>query len=109
MINHIYRLLVLLSLVGNVKASDGTVDLDRNAVQSIQVEDSSWSMAGANPERTSWTAEEVRGELQPLWHKPFEPYISQKVQIIAAYNNLYISWVSRAVSLPPASIRLVEG
>ena len=50
-----------------------------------------WPMAGANPERTSWTPEEVRGELQPLWYKPFEPYISQKVQIIAAYQTLYIA------------------
>ena len=48
-------------------------------------------MAGANPERTSWTAEEVRGPLQPVWYTPFEPYISQKVQIIAAYNTLYIA------------------
>ena len=50
-----------------------------------------WPMAGANPERTSWTPEEVRGELTPLWYKPFEPYISPKVQIITAYNTLYIS------------------
>ena len=50
-----------------------------------------WPMAGANPERTSWTAEEVRGELKPLWYKPFEPYISQKVQIITAYQTLYIA------------------
>ncbi|HSL30758.1 MAG TPA: PQQ-binding-like beta-propeller repeat protein, partial [Anaerolineales bacterium] len=53
--------------------------------------DADWPMAGANPERTSWTAEEVRGQLQPLWHKPFEPYISQKVQIITAYQTLYIA------------------
>jgi hypothetical protein len=55
------------------------------------VDESSWQMAGANPERTSWTAEEVRGELTPLWYKPFEPYISQKVQIITAHNTLYIA------------------
>jgi len=54
-------------------------------------EEGSWPMAGANLERTSWTAEEVRGELQPVWYKPFEPYISQKVQIIAAYQTLYIA------------------
>jgi hypothetical protein len=54
-------------------------------------EEGSWPMAGANPERTSWTAEEVRGELKPVWYKPFEPYISQKVQIIAAYDTLYIA------------------
>ena len=55
------------------------------SVQNTGAED--WPMAGANPERTSWTAEEVRGQLQPVWYKPFEPYISQKVQIIAAYQT----------------------
>lgn len=54
-------------------------------------EQADWPMAGANPERTSWTAEEVRGQLQAVWYKPFEPYISQKVQIIAAYQTLYIA------------------
>jgi hypothetical protein len=54
-------------------------------------EEGSWPTIGANPERTSWTPEEVRGQLQPLWYKPFEPYISQRVQIIAAYQTLYIS------------------
>src|SRR6058998_3928915 len=29
-------------------------------------EEAGWPMAGANPERTSWTAEEVRGDLKPL-------------------------------------------
>lgn len=52
---------------------------------------SAWAMAGANPERTSWTPEEARGYLQPLWYKPFEPYIPQRVQIIAAYDMLYVS------------------
>src|SRR6266498_891146 len=61
------------------------------STESQVTEEASWSMAGANVERTSWTAEEVRGQLQPLWYKPFEPYISQKVQIIAAYNTLYIA------------------
>jgi hypothetical protein len=53
--------------------------------------EAAWPMAGANPERTSWTPEEVPGSLDPLWYKPFEPYISQKVQIIAAYDTLYVS------------------
>jgi len=50
-----------------------------------------WPMAAANPQRTSWTPEEVRGLLKPIWHKPIEPYISQKVQIIASNDLLYIS------------------
>jgi len=41
-----------------------------------------WRMAGANPERTSWVPEEVRGQLKPLWFKPVEPYIQQKVQLV---------------------------
>ncbi|MBN2394321.1 MAG: PQQ-binding-like beta-propeller repeat protein [Anaerolineae bacterium] len=48
-------------------------------------------MAGANPQRTSWTAEEVQGSLQPEWYKVFETYIPAKVQIIAADGTLFIS------------------
>ncbi len=62
----------------------------------------SWSMAGANPERTSWTAEEIRGSLDPVWYKPFQPYISQKVQIIAANNLLYIATASGLYALNAA-------
>jgi hypothetical protein len=50
-----------------------------------------WPMAAANPQRTSWTSEEVGGQLYPVWYKPIEPYIPQKVQIIAANGTLYIS------------------
>lgn len=50
-----------------------------------------WPMAGANPQRTSWTAEEVRGLLRPEWYKVFEPYIPVKVQIVAADGLLFIS------------------
>ena len=48
-------------------------------------------MAGANPQRTSWTPEEVRGQLRPVWFSPIEPYIAQKTQIVAANDLLYIS------------------
>jgi putative pyrroloquinoline-quinone binding quinoprotein len=85
-----FAFLALLSLFFNIGASNSAAH-DTNVTRSVQIEEASWPMAGANPERTSWTAEEVRGELQPLWYKPFEPYISQKVQIIAAYNTLYVS------------------
>src|SRR6188474_1899191 len=86
-----FTCLALLSLFINIGTSKPGAALDSNVTRSIQVEEASWPMAGANPERTSWTPEEVRGELQPLWFKPFEPYISQKVQIIAANNILYIA------------------
>lgn len=54
-------------------------------------EENSWSMAGANPQRTSWTSEEVRGQLRPAWYRPIEPYIAPHVQIIAAHGLIYVS------------------
>ncbi len=53
--------------------------------------DVSWPMVAANLERTSWTPEEVRGNLQPIWYRSIEPYINYKIQIIAANNKLFIS------------------
>jgi outer membrane protein assembly factor BamB len=48
-------------------------------------------MAGANPARTSSVSEGVGGMLGARWIKPIEPYISQKVQIIASGGMLYLS------------------
>lgn len=69
------------------------------------VADVPWPMAGANPQRTSWTAEQVpsadylaahrnehgNGMLSPQWYRPIEPYIPHKVQIVAADGSLFIS------------------
>ncbi|MCC6606384.1 MAG: PQQ-like beta-propeller repeat protein [Anaerolineae bacterium] len=61
------------------------------AVPTISAGSAEWPMVAANPQRTSWTPEEVRGQLRPEWYKPFEAYIPPHVQIIAANNTLYIS------------------
>lgn len=67
--------------------------------------DGTWPMAGANPQRTSWTSEQVpsaaymaahrnesnNGKLYPQWYRPIEPYISEKIQVIAANGLLYVS------------------
>ncbi len=50
-----------------------------------------WAMAGGNAQRTSWTAEEVRGAVAPEWFKPFDAYIPSRVQIIAADDKLFIA------------------
>jgi outer membrane protein assembly factor BamB len=50
-----------------------------------------WSMLAANPQRTSWTPEEVRGDLKVDWYRPIEPYIPYKIQPIAANSYLYVS------------------
>ncbi len=51
-------------------------------------------MVAANPQRTSWTPEEVSGLLRAQWYKPFEAFIPPHVQIIAANNTLYIATAS---------------
>ena len=50
-----------------------------------------WVTAGANPQRTSWVPDTAPGLLKPIWVKPVEAYISQKVQIIAASGKLFLS------------------
>lgn len=62
-----------------------------------------WSMAGANPERTSWVSEEVRGSLRALWYRPLEAYILPRVQIITAYDTLYISTAEGLYALKAAN------
>lgn len=62
-----------------------------------------WPMAGANPQRTSWTTEEVRGTLNPIWYRVIEPYIAPYVQIIAANGLLYISTAGGLYALNAAT------
>jgi outer membrane protein assembly factor BamB len=50
-----------------------------------------WVTAGANPQRTSWVPDAAPGLLKPIWVKPVEAYISQKVQIVAASGKLFLS------------------
>lgn len=72
------------------RAADLKVDLSEETI-TADVDNSDWYMAGANPQRTSWVSEEVRGKMYVEWYRPIEAYIDQKVQIITAYENLYLS------------------
>ncbi len=56
-----------------------------------EVEAGAWYMAGANPQRTSWVSEEVRGALNPDWYRPIGAHIPYKAQIIASNGLLYVS------------------
>lgn len=51
----------------------------------------SWSMAGANAERTSWVATGVQGNLRPVWYRPIEPLIPAKAQIVTSGGMLFVS------------------
>lgn len=65
--------------------------------------DRTWPMLAANPERTSWTPEEVRGNLSVEWYLPFEPYIPYKVQPIAANGRIYVSTARGLYSIDAAN------
>ncbi len=73
------------------------------AVTAVSAGSAEWPMVAANPQRTSWTPEEVSGQLRPEWYKPFEAYIPPHVQIIAANNTLYISTASGLYAIDAAT------
>ncbi len=61
------------------------------AAQAQGAQSQGWVTAGANPQRTSWVPDAAPGLLKVVWVKPVEPYISQKVQIIAAAGKTFLS------------------
>ncbi|MBX2998560.1 MAG: PQQ-binding-like beta-propeller repeat protein [Caldilineaceae bacterium] len=92
-LTHFTLLICLVSLLVPslpIQAADLHVDLSEETV-TADVDASDWYMAGANPQRTSWVSEEVRGKMYVEWYRPIEAYIDQKVQVITAYDNLYLS------------------
>jgi outer membrane protein assembly factor BamB len=50
-----------------------------------------WPMVAANPQRTSWTPEEVRGPYNVAWYRPIEPFVPYKIQPIAANGAIYVA------------------
>jgi hypothetical protein len=81
----------LLSLLVNTIPA-AALSPGKAALQSTT--DGVWSMAAANPQRTSWVSgasNEVRGNLQVEWYRVFDPYIDNKVQVIASDNKIFVS------------------
>jgi outer membrane protein assembly factor BamB len=78
-----------------VQASLALEDVDRSIyLPGLQIRTYTgpeWSTVAANPQRTSWTAEEVSGNLNVVWYRPIEAYIPQNSQIIASNGLLFIS------------------
>jgi outer membrane protein assembly factor BamB len=66
-----------------------------------------WPTVAANPERTSWTPEEISGDLHVEWYRPIEAYIPENVQVIATNGLLYISTARGLVVLNAADGNLV--
>ena len=102
---------ILLVVVLNASASATRVDAMRSEAPTYQRQTTAnnqaflplvqrgsaydWPMVAANPQRTSWTPEEVRGDSNGYftidWYHPIEPYIPYKIQPIAANGNIYVS------------------
>ncbi|MFA6005144.1 MAG: PQQ-binding-like beta-propeller repeat protein [Patescibacteria group bacterium] len=49
-----------------------------------------WYMSAANPERTSYTPEQIDGQLSPEWYRIIDPHIPNKAQIIAVQGIIYV-------------------
>jgi len=53
-----------------------------------------WGMVAANPQRTSWVSgasNELKGNISVAWYRVFDPYIDNKVQVIASDNKVFVS------------------
>jgi outer membrane protein assembly factor BamB len=64
-------------------------------------------MVAGNPQRTSWTPEEVSGDLHVVWYRPIEAYIPQNAQVIASHGMLFISTAKGLYALNAISGDLV--
>lgn len=84
-------LYVIAMLVGFAGASLVVRTTAPPSPVSARASENAWPMLAANPERTSWTPEEVRGNLSVAWYRPIEPYIPYKIQPIAANGKIYVS------------------
>ena len=73
----------------------------------VSVPSTGWPMAGANPQRTSWTPDEVSGNLHVEWYRPIEAYIPQNAQLIAGYGMIYVSTARGLYALNAANGNLV--
>jgi len=62
-----------------------------------------WYMSAANPQRTSWVSSEVRGPFKPVWYRPIDPYIDNKVQAIAANGSIYVATAKGLYAFDAAS------
>src|SRR3989344_1170431 len=82
--------LIILAFIGILYLTNNSKN--RLKVDNVSAQTSpDWSMAGANPQRTSWTPENLPGNIATVWVKPIEPYISQHVQVIGAEGKVFVS------------------
>jgi hypothetical protein len=104
----IATVLLLLSQSHNASAIMPIDNVPSTKLFPNQLSDiSSWSMAGANPQRTSWIPEGVdprtSAQFGVEWYRPIEAYIGQHIQLITARNKVYVSTARGVYALDVAS------
>ena len=85
------KIILLISLFVSAYAP---VTKETVAPLAVDVPASTWAMSAANPQRTSWVSgasNEVRGNLKVEWYRVFDPYIDNKVQVIASDDKVFVS------------------
>lgn len=53
--------------------------------------ENAWPMVAGNPERTSYTSDQLADNPHVEWYRPIEAYIPPNFQVIAANNLVYVS------------------
>ena len=88
---------------GEPTAAKVSLPLVRSNRVALDDEPGAWPMVAANPQRTSWSPEEVSGNLRVEWYRPIEAYIPQNVQVIAANGLLYLATARGLYALDAAN------
>ncbi|MCB0193210.1 MAG: PQQ-binding-like beta-propeller repeat protein, partial [Anaerolineae bacterium] len=112
-VNIVVSPLILMLNASDVQASSpkrystNKSSSDTLAIPSASDEATSWSMAGANAQRTSWVAENVdpgaSNNFGVQWYRPIEAYIGQHVQLITARDKVYASTARGLYALDAAT------
>jgi outer membrane protein assembly factor BamB len=53
--------------------------------------DGDWATVAGNPQRTSWSSEQVSGNLRVEWYRPIEAFIPMNAQLIASNGLIYVT------------------
>ncbi|MGZ9234431.1 MAG: outer membrane protein assembly factor BamB family protein, partial [Anaerolineales bacterium] len=90
----VFKIILLTSLCMSAFTPLATKQAITTSISTLETLSSDWAMSAANPQRTSWVSgqsNELRGDLEVEWYRVFDPYIDNKVQVIASDGKVFIS------------------
>ena len=89
---------ILLPFVLTLVLVSGLLYFEKRTTNA-QTTSSTWYMAGANPQRTSWISQDVTTVTGIEWYRPIEAYIDQGTQIVTGNGKIYMSTTKGLVVL----------